>query len=56
MQVKRRNIKLGKINKDHFLKEMYYAYIDKKIELSIKSAELGKEYTLEQVRKEVETW
>ena len=56
MQVKKRNIKLGKINKNHFLKEMYYTYIDKKIELSIMALEQGKVYTLEQVRKEVETW
>ncbi len=56
MQVKKRNIKLGKINKNHFLKEMYYAYIDKKIELSINAINQGKVYTLDQVRKEVETW
>ena len=56
MQVKKRNIKLGKINKNHFLKEMYYTYINKKIEISMKALQEGKIYTLEQVRKEVEGW
>ena len=56
MQLEKRNIKLGKINKKHFLKEVYYAYINKKIEISMKALKEGKIYTLEQVRKEVETW
>ncbi len=54
MQVKKKTIKLGTTNK--IMENIYYAYIDKKIEKSIEAINNGEICSLDELRKEVETW
>ena len=56
MQVKKKTIKLGTTNKNKIMENIYYAYIDKKIEKSIEAINNGEICSLEELRKEVEMW
>ena len=57
MEAKKQVLKLSKSKLNtSSLENLYYSYIDKKIELSLKAIVEGKTLSLQELRKEVAMW
>lgn len=57
MEAKKKVLKLSKSKLNTCsLENLYYSYIDKKIELSLKAIGEGKTLSLQELRKEVAMW
>lgn len=56
LKLSKKKVRMSSEKLEKISEKLYEAYIIKKVEKSIAAIEKGDVYTLEEIRKEVETW
>lgn len=56
LKLSKKKIRMSSVKLEKVFEKLYATYIIKKVEKSLEAIEKGDVYTLEEIRKEVETW